>query len=62
VTTSASSPRIWRAAAAGAAGYDPRILLALKVYAHCQAVRYSPQMERMCVGDAAFRVLCAQDA
>lgn len=50
-----------RRGGAGAAGYDPRMLLALLVYAYCQGVRSSRQVERMCVTDVAFRVLCAQD-
>jgi transposase len=45
----------------GAAGYDPRMLLGLLVYAYCQGVRSSRRIERMCVTDVAFRVLCAQD-
>lgn len=31
------------------------------IYAYCQGVRSSRQIERMCVTDVAFRVLCAQD-
>lgn len=50
-----------RRGGAGAAGYDPRMLLALLIYAYCQGVRSSRQIERMCVTDVAFRVLCAQD-
>ncbi len=50
-----------RRGGAGAAGYDPRMLLALMVYAYCQGVRSSRQIERMCTTDVAFRVLCAQD-
>jgi transposase len=50
-----------RRGGAGAAGFDPRMLLALLVYAYCQGVRSSRQIERMCVTDVAFRVLCAQD-
>ncbi len=50
-----------RRGGAGATGYDPRMLLALLVYAYCQGVRSSRQIERMCVTDVAFRVLCAQD-
>lgn len=50
-----------RRGGAGAAGYDPRMLLALRVYAYCRGVRSSRQIERMCVTDVAFRVLCAQD-
>ncbi|MFE3732836.1 transposase [Nocardia sp. NPDC059154] len=44
-----------RRGGAGAAGYDPRMLLALMVYAYCQGVRSSRQIERTCVTDVAFR-------
>lgn len=50
-----------RVGGAGAAGYDPRMLLALLVYAYCRGVRSSRQIERLCTTDVAFRVLCAQD-
>ena len=43
-----------RRGGAGAAGYDPRMLLALLIYAYCQGVRSSRQIERMCVTDVAF--------
>jgi transposase len=46
----------------GTAGYDPDMLLALLIYAYCQGVRSSRQIERRCRTDVAFRVLCAQDA
>ena len=45
----------------GTAGYDPDMLLALLIYAYCQGVRSSRQIERRCATDVAFRVLCAQD-
>lgn len=45
----------------GAAGYDPRVLLGLLVYAYCRGVRSSRQVERMCHTDIAFKVLCAGD-
>jgi transposase len=50
-----------RRGGAGAAGYDPRMLLGLLVYAYCQGVRSSRQIEAKCITDVAFRVLCAQD-
>jgi transposase len=53
--------RTRRRGGVGAAGYDPRLLLGLLVYAYCQGVRSSRRIERMCVTDVAFRVLCAQD-
>lgn len=46
----------------GTAGYDPDMLLVLLIYAYCQGVRSSRQVERRCLTDVAFRVLCAQDA
>ena len=49
-----------RRGGAGAAGYDPRMLFGLLVYAYCQGVRSSRQIERACITDVAFRVLCAQ--
>src|SRR5680860_509739 len=53
--------RTRRRGGAGTAGYDPRMLFGLLVYAYCQGVRSSRQIERMCITDVAFRVLCAQD-
>ena len=50
-----------RVGGAGAAGYDPDMLLALLIYAYCLGVRSSRQIERRCLTDVAFRVLCAQD-
>ncbi len=50
-----------RVGGVGAAGYDPDMLLALLIYAYCQGVRSSRQIERRCLTDVAFRVLCAQD-
>jgi transposase len=46
---------------AGRAAYDPDMLLALLIYAYCQGVRSSRQIQQRCVTDVAFRVLCAQD-
>jgi len=53
--------RCRRRGGAGTAGYDPRMLLGLLVYAYCRGVRSSRQIERLCSTDVAFRVLCAQD-
>lgn len=50
-----------RLGGAGAAGYDPRMLLGLLVYAYCRGVRSSRRIEALCHTDVAFRVLCAQD-
>jgi transposase len=46
---------------AGRAAYDPDMLLALLIYAYCQGVRSSRQIQLRCLTDVAFRVLCAQD-
>lgn len=53
--------RCRRLGGAGTAGYDPRMLLGLLVYAYCRGVRSSRHIERLCDTDVAFRVLCAQD-
>lgn len=37
------------------------MLLALLIYAYCQGVRSSRQIQQRCATDVAFRVLCAQD-
>ena len=50
-----------RRGGAGAAGYDPRMLLGLLIFAYCRGIRSSRQVERLCHIDVAFRVLCAQD-
>src|SRR4051794_6658241 len=50
-----------RLGGAGAAGYDPDMLLALMIYAYCQGVRSSRQIERRCLTDVGFRIVCAQD-
>ena len=50
-----------RVGAAGRAGYDPRMLFALLVYAYCWGIRSSRAIERLCTTYVAFRVLCAQD-
>ena len=46
---------------AGRAPYDPRMLLALLIYAYACGERSSRQIERLCAVDVAFRVICAQD-
>jgi transposase len=50
-----------RVGGVGTAGYDPDMLLALLIFAYCQGVRSSRQVESRCVTDVAFRVLCGQD-
>ncbi len=45
----------------GRAGFDPDMLVTLLLYAYAHGVRSSRQIERLCVTDVAFRVVCAQD-
>ena len=46
---------------AGRAAHDPRMLLTLLIYAYACGERSSQQIERLCMVDVAFRVICAQD-
>jgi transposase len=41
----------------GRAAYEPGMLLAVLLYAHCTGIRSSRQIERRCQEDVAFRVL-----
>jgi len=50
-----------RGSAAGRAAYDPQMLVALLVYGYATGVRSSRRIERACIEDVAFRVICAQD-
>jgi transposase len=43
----------------GRRAYDPDLLLGLLIYAYCNGVRSSRQIERLCEVDVAFRVLAA---
>lgn len=45
----------------GREGFDPDMLLGLWVYASARGMSSSRQIERACVEDVAFRVLCGQD-
>jgi transposase len=47
----------YRADGHGRAAYEPRMLLAVLLYAYCTGVRSSRQIERRCQEDIAFRVL-----
>jgi transposase len=49
--------RAYRADGHGRAAYQPRMLLAVLLYAYCTGVRSSRQIERRCHEDIAFRVL-----
>ena len=44
---------------AGAAGYDPDMLVAVLVWAYANGVTSSRRIERLCGQDVAFRVICA---
>jgi transposase len=48
-----------RAGGAGAAGYDPDMLVTLLVWAYANGVTSSRRIERLCQQDVAFRVICA---
>jgi transposase len=47
-----------RTGGAGAAGYDPDMLLTVLVWAYAHEVTSSRDMERLCGTDVAFRVIC----
>jgi transposase len=47
----------YRADGHGRAAYEPRMLLAVLLYAYCTGIRSSRQIERRCQEDIAFRVL-----
>ena len=47
----------YRADGQGRAAYQPRMLLAVLLYAYCTGIRSSRQIERRCREDIAFRVL-----
>jgi len=48
-----------RTGGAGAAGYDPDMLLAVLVWAYAHQVASSRRMEELCATDVAFRLICA---
>jgi transposase len=49
----------YRADGSGAAAHDPAMMVALLLYAYARGERSSRQIERRCVEDVAFRVICA---
>jgi transposase len=49
--------KAYRADGHGHAAYQPRMLLAVLLYAYCTGIRSSRQIERRCHEDIAFRVL-----
>jgi transposase len=44
---------------AGAAGYDPDMLVTLLVWAYANGITSSRRIERLCARDVGFRVICA---
>ena len=49
--------KAYRADGHGRAAYQPKVLLAVLLYAYCTGVRSSRQIERRCHEDIAFRIL-----
>lgn len=49
----------YRRGGAGAAAYDPAMMLTLLLYAYCCGQRSSRRIEALCVTDIAFRVIAA---
>jgi transposase len=49
--------KAYRADGHGRAAYQPRMLLAVLLYAYCTGIRSSRQIERRCHEDLAFRIL-----
>jgi transposase len=50
-----------RTGGAGAAGYDPDMLVTLLIWAYANGITSSRRIERLCGQDVAFRVICAGD-
>ena len=48
----------FRLGGVGRQAYDPQMLTTLLVYAYCQGERSSRRIERLCVTDVAYRVIC----
>jgi transposase len=48
-----------RTGGAGAAGYDPDMLVTVLIWAYANGVTSSRRIERLCQQDVAFRVICA---
>lgn len=51
-----------RTGGAGAAGYDPDMLVSLLMWAYANGVTSSRRIEQLCRTDVAFRVICAGNA
>lgn len=52
----------YRADGAGRPPYDPALMVALLLFAYCDGVRSSRQIERRCHRDLAYRVVCGNRA
>jgi transposase len=50
--------RWYRADGRGRAAFDPEMMVALLLYAYCQGERSSRVIEKRCVRDVAYRVIC----
>lgn len=48
----------YRSDGRGGAAYAPKVMVRLLLFAYCEGVRSSRQIERRCVRDVAYRVLC----
>jgi transposase len=48
-----------RTGGAGAAGYDPDMMVTLLIWAYANGITSSRRIERLCSQDVAFRVVCA---
>jgi transposase len=48
-----------RTGGAGAAGYDPDMMVTLLIWAYANGITSSRRIERLCQQDVAFRVVCA---
>ena len=50
--------RRYRAGGHGRAAFDPEMMVALLLYGYCQGERSSRVIEKRCVRDVAYRVIC----
>ena len=48
-----------RTGGAGAAGYDPDMLVTALIWAYANGITSSRRIQRLCQQDVAFRVICA---
>ena len=52
---------VYRADGHGRPAYEPRMMVALVLYAYCRGMRSSRAIERACFEDIAFRVIAANE-